>query len=223
MEGLRMSNYIEKTHVYGKIWTITALFAFIMLPLSICVYFDVWPSAQTVLKGLAPVAMLFYPTAVIEVLTYSPMLGTGATYLSFVTGNIVNLKLPCALSAMENAKVRANSEEGEVISTIAVATSSIVTTLIIAAGVLIFRPILPYITAEDSIFAPAFQQVVPALFGAIAAPYIAKHFKISVVPFAVICLVLLFKGNLAVGVLIPIGVVVALAATHIMYRKGMLK
>lgn len=124
-----------------------------------------WPKATKVLEGLLPVAMLFYPSAIIEVLTYGPMLGSGGTYLSFVTGNISNLKLPCALNSMENAKVRATSEEGDVISTISIATSSIVTTLIIALGVVAFSPILPYITDPNSAFAPAFQQVVPALFG----------------------------------------------------------
>lgn len=218
-----MHKYDDRTHIWGRIWTVTALFLFIMIPLSICAYFNVWPEAQVVLKGLAPVALLFYPTAVIEVLTYAPMMGSGATYLAFVTGNIVNLKMPCALGALETADVRSNSEKGEVLSTIAVATSSIVTTIIIAAGVLLFRPILPYITDPASPFAPAFQQVVPALFGAIAAPYLAKHFKISIVPFAVIILMLLFKGNLAVGVLIPVGVVVALIWAQVCYKKGWLK
>lgn len=218
-----MKTYDDRTHFAGRFWTITALFLFLLLPVSICAYFNIWPQATVVLKGLAPVALLFYPTAVIEVLTYAPMMGTGATYLAFVTGNIVNLKMPCALSAMETAHVRPNSEEGEVLSTIAVATSSIVTTLVIAAGVLLFRPVLPYLTDPSSPFAPAFQQVVPALFGAIAAPYLAKHFKISVLPLAVICLALLFKGNLAVGVLIPIGVIVALLWAHVCYKKGWLK
>ena len=44
-------------------------------------------------------------------------------YLSFVTGNISNLKLPCALAALEQAGLKANSEEGEVVSTIAIAVS----------------------------------------------------------------------------------------------------
>lgn len=218
-----MNQYENRTHTWGRIWTVTALFLFIMIPLSICTYFNVWPEAQVILKGLAPVAMLFYPTAVIEVLTYAPMMGSGATYLAFVTGNIVNLKMPCALGALETADVRANSAQGEVLSTIAVATSSIVTTFIIAAGVLLFRPILPYITDPASPFSPAFQQVVPALFGAIAAPYLAKHFKISVLPFAVILLMLLWKGDLAVGVLIPVGVVVALLWAQVCYKKGWLK
>ena len=53
--------------------------------------------------------------------------------------------------------------------------------------------------------------------------YIAKHFKISIVPIAVICLMLLFKGDLAVGVLIPVGVIVSLLAAHIMFKKGWVK
>ena len=175
------------------------------------------------LNGIARIARLFYPTAVIEVCTYSPMLGSGATYIAFVTGNINNLKLPCALSAMDSAGVSPNSDEGEILSTIAVAASSIVTTLIIAVGVIAFAPFLPRITAPDSVLAPAFRQVVPALFGALGMSYIAKHFKISIVPIAVICLMLLFKGDLAVGVLIPVGVIVSLLAAHIMFKKGWVK
>lgn len=218
-----MNEYNNKTHIYGRFWIITALFVFMMIPLAISIKYDAFPEAQVVLKGLAPIALLFYPTSVIEVFTYTPLLGSGATYLAFVTGNINNLKLPCALSAMDNAKVSANSDEGEILSTIAVATSSIVTTIIIAVGVVAFAPFLPYLTAEDSVLAPAFNQVVPALFGALGMSYIAKHFKISIVPIAVICLMLLFKGDLAIGVLIPVGVIVSLLATHIMFKKGIIK
>ena len=185
-----MNSYNERTHIIGRFWIITALFAFLMIPVAISLKLNAFPQASVVLKGLAPIAMLFYPTAVIEVCTYSPMLGSGATYIAFVTGNINNLKSPCALSAMDSAGVSPNSDEGEILSTIAVAASSIVTTLIIAVGVIAFAPFLPRITAPDSVLAPAFRQVVPALFGALGMSYIAKHFKISIVPIAVICLML---------------------------------
>lgn len=216
-------NYSDSVHFYGIIWDIAALLVFMMIPVSICMHLNVWPEAKYVLKGLLPVAMIFYPSAVIEVITYTPLLGAGGTYLGFVTGNITNLKLPCGLNAMENAGVRANSEEGEVISTIAIATSSIVTTVIIALGVLVFSPLLPYITAEDSPLTPAFNQVVPALFGALGISYFSKHWKISIIPLAVIVIVLLINGSVGSGVLIPIGVVVALLSTHLLYKKGWVK
>ena len=164
--------------------------------------------------------LVFYPTAVIEVITYTPLLGTGGTYLGFVTGNITNLKMPVALSSMESAKVDANSDEGEVISTISIAVSSIVTTAIIAIFVLLFRPILSGITGEGSVLAPAFQQVTPALFGALCASYLAKHWKISILPIVLLCVVLIFKGDLAIGILIPVGIVVSLLGAHIMFKKG---
>ncbi|MGN1420430.1 MAG: hypothetical protein ACI4XC_02805 [Eubacterium sp.] len=218
-----MNEYNNKTHLYGRFWVITALFGFIMIPVAISAHLNAFPSASVVLKGLAPIAMLFYPTAVIEVMTYTPLLGSGATYVSFITGNINNLKLPCVLSSLSSANVRSNSDEGEIISTIAACTSSIVTTIIVAAGVLLFSPVLPYITDKSSPFAPAFSQVVPALFGALGMSYFAKHFKLSVVPIAAICLLLMFKGDLAVGVLIPVGVVVSMLSAHIMFKKGFVK
>lgn len=218
-----MNDFNNKTHLYGRFWVITALFGFIMIPVAISAHLNAFPSASVVLKGLAPIALLFYPTAVIEVITYTPLLGSGATYVSFITGNITNLKLPCVLSSLDSANVRANSDEGEILSTIAACTSSIVTTLIVAAGVLIFSPILPYITGEDSPLAPAFSQVVPALFGALGMSYFAKNFKLSVVPIAAICLVLMFKGDLSVGILIPVGIVVSMLSAHIMFKKGFIK
>lgn len=200
-----MEQFNNKTHIYGRFWIITALVGFIMIPLAISAHFDAFPSASAVFKGLAPIALLFYPTAVIEVVTYTPLLGSGATYLSFVTGNITNLKLPCALS------------------TIAVATSSIVTTIILAFGVLLFSPILPYLTDESSPFAAAFRQVVPALFGALSMSYIAKNYKISIAPIGAVLICLAINGKMSVGVLIIVAVAVALLATHIMFKKGIIK
>lgn len=214
--------YINKTHTYGRIWIFVTLVLFLCIPALICYHLNVFPKADMVFKGLATVAIVFYPTAVLEVLTYSPLLGTGGTYLGFVTGNITNLKLPVALNAMESAEVEPNTEEGEVISTISIAVSSIVTTIIIAVCVLAFRPVLHNITDPSSIFSPAFQQVTSALFGALCASYLAKHWKISILPIAVLVIILIFSGKLGTGVLIPIGVVVSLVGAHLMYKKGWL-
>jgi len=214
--------YFDRVHLWGKISSITALAVMLCIPVSICLYLNVWPQAGNVFKGLLSIIPLFWSVAVVEVVTYAPLLGAGGTYLSFVTGNISNLKLPCGLNAMQNANVRANTEEGEVISTIAIAASSITTTLILAIGVLLFAPVLPKMTAAGSPFAPAFQQVLPALFGALGAGYFAKHWKISILPIAAGILVLVFAPQLAVGTLIPVTVIISLLGTHIMYKKKLI-
>jgi hypothetical protein len=209
--------YMDKVHTYGRVWSVAAVLMLLSVPVAISFHLNAWPSVTEVFKALGPIALIYYPTCIVELLTYVPMLGAGGTYLSFVTGNITNLKLPCGLNAMESAGVRANTEEGEVISTIAIGVSAIVTTVIIALSVVVFRPILPIITKDGSLFKPAFQQVVPALFGALGAGYFIKHWKISVLPIAAIILTLAIAGNLAIGFIIPIGIVVSMLGAQGVY------
>jgi len=218
----KVKDYNESIHFYGRLWMVFILIVFIGVPLSMCVYYNAWPKPAAVLKGLLPIAMFYYPTAVVEVLTYAPLLGTGGMYLSFITGDISNLKLPCAIAAMNATKVKPNSEEGEIISTISIAASSIATIVIVAVCVFFLRPIIPIITDESSIFAPAFSQVLPALFGSILTAYLLKYPKTVVAPLAVILIILIFAGQMSVGILIPIGVVVAILAAHLMYKKNLI-
>ena len=210
-------NYMYKIHSWGRIWCIVALAFFICIPVAICLHLNVWPDPAIVGKGVASIAF-FFVTGIVEVVAYSPMLGAGGTYLSFVSGNIMNLKMPCAINAMENAKVKANTEEGEVITTIAIAASTITTTIIIAVFVLIFafNPKFSEIMSSDT-FAPAFQQVTYTIFGSLAASYFVKHWKISIFPIAALT-VLLFFIDPGIGVLIPIGVVLSMLGAHVMYK-----
>lgn len=210
-------SYMDKVHTWGRISCVISLVFFLCIPLAISLHFNVWPSLSVVGKGLASL-LIFFVTGIVEVIAYSPMLGAGGTYLSFVSGNIMNLKMPCALNAMENAKVKANTEEGEVITTIAIAASTITTTVIIAVFVIIFalNPKFSEIMSSDT-FSPAFQQVTYTIFGSLAATYFVKHWKISIFPIAAITVLLLFIDP-GIGVLIPIGVVLSMLGAHIMYK-----
>ncbi|MBQ7638001.1 MAG: hypothetical protein IJS90_03770 [Clostridia bacterium] len=213
-----LSPYYNKVHTWGRLWSVGALIVLLSVPTAICTYLGVWPDASSVFKALVKVIPIYWITAVVEVLTYTPMLGAGGTYLSFVTGNIANLKLPCGLNAMENAKVKANSEEGEVISTISIGVSAITTTVIIAVGVVIFAPVLGKLTDPDSVFSPAFTYILPALFGALGAGYFRKHWKISFFPIVVGVVVLLFAPTLAVGTLIFVTIVASVGGALLMMK-----
>lgn len=217
-----MNDYMKKTDKYGKIWIWTAAFIITMVPVAICVYYNAWPEFTAVLKGLLGVAPIYWTVGVIEVITYTPMLGTAGTYLAFVTGNLTSLKAPSALSAMENADVKAGEEEGEVISTIAIATSSIVTTLVIVAGVCVLSLISPIL--DSPVLKPAFDNILPSLFGGLGVVYISKNWKISIAPIVFMVVLFLLVPSLAgsVGVLVPVGVLIALGAARIMYKKGMI-
>ena len=215
-----MRNYLSQTDRYGKIWIWTAAVVVMMVPVAICVYYNAWPSLTAVLKGLLGVAPIYWTVGCIEVVTYTPMLGVGGTYLAFVTGNLTSLKAPSALSAMENAGVKPGSEEGEVISTIAIATCSIVTTLVILVGVCILGAISPIL--DSPVLKPAFDNILPALFGGLGVVYISKNVKLAIAPLVFMIVLFFFVPSLAssVGVLVPVGVLIALGAGRILYKKG---
>ncbi len=215
--------YLDNVHRDGRIWGITVGILLILFPAVVSAIYGVLPEWNVLLKGLLATAPMYWAVGIIEIFTYVPMLGAGGTYLSFVTGNISNLKLPCAIDAMERADVKPSSEEGEVISTIAIAVSSIVTTLIIIVGVICIVPLRPIL--ESDVLKPAFDMILPALFGGLAVVFISKNLKLSIAP--IILMLVLFISVPAlnagtVGIMVPVGVIFTVLVARIMYKKGWL-
>ena len=149
------------------------------------------------------------------------MLGTGGSYLGFLTGNLTSLKVPCALNAMQASGVEPGTEEGELISTIAIGVSSLVTTAIIAIGVLALSSIRGFI--ESPALQPAFDNILPALFGPLAVVYVSKNWKVAMAPLIFMVVLFVCVPVLAdsVGVLVPVGAVIAIVAARILYKKGL--
>lgn len=216
------SPYIEKTHFWGRLFSVIAFAVLMAVPVVIMSKLNVRPEIAQIWDGFKGVALIFWTAAILEISVYGPMLGTGASYVSFVTGNTTNMKLPCVLSARENAKTSPGTDEDEVVTTIAVATSTIVTTIILAVGVLVMGPFISKITADGSPLAPAFNQVLPALFGALGAGYFAKHWRISFVPIVTAVIILIFSPSIGTGTLIPVCVVISILAAYFMYLSGFL-
>ena len=215
--------YMDSVHKWGRIWNFSVMGILFLYPLVVAVVFGAVPDGKGLLIGLVATAPMYWAVGIVETFTYIPMLGAGGSYLSFVTGNISNLKLPCALNALEQAEVKANSDEGEVISTIAIATSSIVTTVIIILGVILLVPLTPVL--ENPVLDPAFAQILPALFGALGVVFVSRNWKIAVAP--VVLMLILFISIPAldsgtVGIMVPVSVIFTLIVSRVMYKKGWL-
>ncbi len=219
---MKNTNYNQKIHRWGRTWCGVAIVMFVLFPLAVSIYYDAWPALGPLLAGLLGVAPIFWTVGAIEAFTFAPMLGSGGSYLGFVTGNLTNLKVPCAVNAMEGAGVKPGTEEGEVVSTIAIAVSSILTTLIILLGIVLLSQLRPVL--ESELLAPAFANILPALFGALAVVFIAKSWKIALPPLVFMLTLFIAVPALssAVSVLVPVGALIALGAARIMYKKGLL-
>ena len=260
---------MDSVHRDGRIWNISMMLLLLAFPVAVWIAFGEAPDWTGVALGLVATAPMYWAVGVVEVFTFIPMLGAGGSYLSFVTGNISNLKLPCAINALENAKVDVKSEEGEIISTIAIAVSSIVTTLIIILGVILITPLTPILNApvlepafaqllpalfgglgvvfvsknwkiaiapviliiplkpilSSEVLKPAFDQMLPALFGALGVALVSKNWKIAIAPVALMLILFIFVPALnasTVGIMVPVGVIFTIAASRILYKKGIL-
>ena len=216
-------NYMDSVHHYGRIWGIIVAVVLLSFPLILSLIFKTAPDFGILLAGIIATAPMYWAVGIVEIFTYVPMLGAGGTYLSFVTGNISNLKLPCAIDAMERANVKATSEEGEVISTISIAVSSIVTTLIILIGVICIVPLTPIL--ESPVLVPAFDMILPALFGGLAVVFISKNAKLSIAPIILMLALFIFVPALnasTVGIMVPVGVIFTVIVARILYKRGVL-
>ena len=216
-------SYMDSVHRDGLIWNFTVAALLLAFPIAVAIIFCAVPDWAALGKGLLATAPMYWTVGVIEVITYVPMLGASGAYLSFVTGNISNLKLPCAINALEQNDVSANSEEGEIVSAIAIATSSIVTTLIIILGVICIVPLTPILEAE--VLAPAFEQILPALFGGLGVAFVSKNWKLAIAPVTLMLVLFIFIPALnagTVGIMVPVSALFTIAVGRIMYQKGVL-
>ena len=223
MKNKKNLTYMDTVHRDGRIWNISMMILLLMFPVAVGLIFKATPDWQGVGLGLIATAPMYWAVGAVEVMTFIPMLGAGGSYLSFVTGNISNLKLPCAINALENANVDSKSEEGEIISTIAIAVSSIVTIVIIAIGVLLIVPLTPYL--ENPALKPAFDQMLPALFGALGVALVSKNWKIAIAPVVLMLILFIFVPALnsgTVGIMVPVGVLFTIGVSRILYKKGIL-
>ena len=175
-----LEDFNNGLHRIGRCMLIVSIILLVGVPFVIGAINGVTPSLKGFLVGFAKVGIIYIPVAIVEFLVYTPMLGVGGSYLAFITGNVTNMKIPCAMNARDIAKTKVGTPENEIISTISVATSAIVTTLVIVAGVILMIPLRPVL--ENPVLVPAFDNVVPALFGALGLKYFMKIPKIAAIP-----------------------------------------
>ena len=216
-------SYIDSVHRDGRIWNLSVMGLLILFPITVAILFSGMPDWKALVVGLIATAPMYWAVGVIETITFTPMLGAGGSYLGFVTGNISNLKLPCAINALEQNEVTINSEEGEIISTIAIATSSIVTTIIVILGVILIVPLTPIL--EAPVLEPAFAQMLPALFGGLGVAFVSKNWKIAIAPVALMLVLFIFVPALnagTVGIVVPVSVVFTIVISRVLYKRGVL-
>lgn len=211
--------YTRKTHIIGRTVSIITLVMLVGAPFLIGKILGAYPDLGAVGKGFLSVGLVWLVSSIAEFLIYTPMLGAGGGYLAFITGNLINMKIPCAVNARDMVGAKTGTPENEIISTISIATSSLVTILVLALGVLLMVPLQPVLQSE--VLQPAFENVVPALFGAMAYKYYRKNLKIAALPLIIMSLLFILVPSLIGStsfMIVPSGAI-AIGVAYLMFRK----
>ena len=211
--------YTRGTHRIGRICTLITLLLLVGAPFLMGAYLGALPDLSAVAKAFLSVGLVWTVSSVVEFLIYTPMLGAGGGYLAFITGNLINMKIPCAVNARDIVGAKTGTPENEIISTLSIATSSLVTILVLALGVLLLTPLQPILQSEA--LQPAFSNVVPALFGAMAYKYYRNHMNIAVAPLVLMSVLFVLVPSLIAStsmMIIPSGAL-AIGIAWLLYRK----
>ena len=211
--------YNARTHIYGRIGLTIGLFLMLGVPFALGLALNAMPDMDAFWKGFAQVAIVYIPSCAVEFLIYTPMLGAGGSYLAFITGNLINMKIPCMMNARGITSAEAGTPESEIVSTLSIAASAMTTTAVIAVGVMLLIPLQPVLSSP--VLAPAFDNVVPALFGALAFQYFRKGIKIVAIPLTVMTVLCVAVPSLigSVGFLIIPSGAMAIGMGYVLWKR----
>lgn len=213
-------SYNRRTHIIGRVVSAITLVMLIGAPFLIGKYLGAYPDLKAAANGFLSVGIVWMVSSVAEFLIYTPMLGSGGGYLAFITGNLINMKIPCAMNARDMVGAMTGTRENEIISTISIATSSLVTILVLAIGVLLMVPLQPVL--QNPVFYPAFDNVVPALFGAMAYKYYRNNMNIAIFPLIIMSVLFTLVPGLISStsfMIVPSGAI-AIGIAYLFYKKS---
>ena len=211
--------YLKATHSLGRILTVAVLLLLLAAPFAIGLYLGSMPNLGAAAKAFLGVGLVYLVSGIVEYLIYVPMLGAGGSYLAFITGNLINMKIPCAINARDIVGVKSGTPENEIVATLSIATSSLVTILVLAVGVALMIPLQPVL--QSPVLKPAFENVVPALFGAMACKYYRANRIIALIVLGVMSLLFIFVPSLIGStsmMVIPSGAL-AIGLAYLSFRK----
>ena len=215
-----LEQFNRRTHVLGRTVCVITLVLLVGAPFLIGTFLGAMPDMGAVGKGFLSVGIVWAVASVAEFLIYTPMLGAGGGYLAFITGNLINMKIPCTVNARDIVGAKTGTPENEIISTLSIATSSLVTIVVLALGVLLLVPLQPVL--QSPALQPAFENVVPALFGAMAYKYFRGNMKIAAAPLFIMSMLFVFVPSLTAStsfMIIPSGAM-AIGIAYLLYKKG---
>jgi hypothetical protein len=197
--------YIDSMHRLGRIGMLGAILVMLGMPTILGLYFDSLPDIGQIFQAAFPLLIVFLPSNLFEVFSYTPILGS-SVYLTMMTGEVMNLKLPVVNNVLKMMNVEPGTVESDIISSIVVSVASLVTTAIVAVGILLAIPLQPVLSLPAVKVAST--NLFPAVLGALLVSALMTknlggdirtrgRFKGMILPVAVVVLITYFDPQIS--------------------------
>ncbi len=179
-------NFTNWVYRFGITSSIILFVLMVLFPVTVSAVYGVWPKFSQIWPACIALFLMMIPWFPGESFGCMPIMGPGALYLSYVTGNVTNLRMPVTIGTMNALGLEANTDECHTMSIIACGASNITTVVVLFFGMLLAVPLSPVLNNEA--LQPAFNYALPALFGGLIAQTILKRGKqtaLFMIPLAV--------------------------------------
>ena len=177
--------YLPRMHRIGKVIGILAVVASFVPALVLGLVYGLWPDWAALGTAALTAVTSFGVLWFVEPLSYYPVVGPMGTYMAFVSGNISNMRIPCASMAQVGAGVEPGTDQGSIIATIGMGVSIVINTLVLSLGVILGSSILAMLPATVT---AALNYLLPALFGALLVQFGMKNKGHTVIMLVIGCL-----------------------------------
>lgn len=216
--------YMPQMHRIGKITGFLGVLLSFAPAAVLAVVYGLLPEPSALLTAFIAAATTFGFLWVVEPISYFTVLGPVGTYMAFLSGNISNMRVPCASMAQVSAGVEPGTNEGSIIATIGMATSIVINVSVLTVGVILGSSVLAMLPAAVT---EALNYLLPALFGALLMQFGLKQksLSITILIFSILMCIALKAGvfNWLPGASNYLGtlssVFVAIAVTLVTYDK----
>ncbi len=189
MEEQTREKYYESVHQWGRVTLTAAIFLFLGIGCYLSFVKGLHPGWEVIFTAFLAVAAMVGHTWVNlgDLVLYLLLMGPAATYMSQLTGNVKNMRLPSALASCAMLDEKEDRIKRDILATYGVAASVVVNTVFLGILAAAGHFILKVLPKE---FLDTLHYIIPALFGAILGQFALKNRKVAAVSMLMVGIVI---------------------------------
>lgn len=159
------TTFIPRAHRIGQTTLLLAILLCLTPALYLSFVLGAFPGFGPIMTGFLAVLAFVGVIWVVEPISYFPVLGVCGTYMSFLSGNIGNMRMPVVVSCQAAIEAEAGTRKAEVAAVIGIAVSVIVNLVFVIILVLAGGALIELLPAAVGAAVKAY--TLPALYGAV--------------------------------------------------------